>query len=129
MALLELALDVLFDPDFNSSFNIIRRVETIGQNGRVSYSQQVIPASGVVTSTGQNTLHRREDYQIGMRGISIVCSMPLLTNTTGKTADVVEWLGSQYLVEHCDLYPQFGTGWYQVEAISMTTIDPEPVYP
>lgn len=129
MALLELALDTLFDPDFNSPFTIIRRTEVLGLNGRVSYVSQTIQGNGVVTSTSQGTLQRREDYQVGMRGISIVCSMQLLTNTTGKTADVVEWLGSQYLVEHCDLYPQFGTGWFQVEAISMNTVDSEPVYP
>lgn len=129
MALLELALDTLFDPDIISPFNIVRRVETVGVNGRVSYSPTNIPGSGVVTSASQNSLMRREDYQVGMRGISIVCPMQLLTNTTGKNADIVQWLGSDYIVEHCDLYPHFGTGWYQVEAISMTTVDPTPVYP
>lgn len=123
MALLELALDILGDPDFESLFIVIRRAETVGADGRSVLTSSQLQGRGVVTSASQNNLSRREDYQIGMRGISVVTTLPLFGVRVGYQPDVILWNNSKYIVEHVDNYSHFGTGWYQVECISTEQID------
>lgn len=116
----------LLDPDFTDTFDVIRRQEVIGDNGRSS----VVPLTlrrqlGVVTATSPNDLQRQDNYQSMSRSISIVCKLQLRGETSDAQPDLVVWRGSQYLVKHVDPYPQFGPGFWQAECSSVEKVDPE----
>lgn len=126
MALLDVSLDTLFDPMFLDSFVVNRRQEIVGNNGRSTLNVVQSNQQGVVASISPNDLVRRDDYQIGMRGITVVTAFQLQMVVQGYQPDVVTWRGDNYIVKHIDYYPQFGTGFYQAECMSIDKVDVVP---
>lgn len=123
MALLDVS-DVLLDPDFTDIFAVRRRMETVNSSGRSVVTERIFPnLIGVITAGSPSDLDRREDYQNMSRSLVIVCQFPLRGETTNYQPDIVVWKGSNYLVKHVDLYPQFGKGFYQAECSSMDKAD------
>lgn len=116
---------LLLDPDFADTFDVKRRTETIGSNGRSTVSEQTFSGIiGVVTANSPSDLDRQEGYQSMTRSISVVSKFRLRGETTNQQPDIVLWRGSNYVVKHVDLYPQFGEGFVQAECSSMDRTDP-----
>ena len=126
MALLDVSLDTMFDPNFLDGFVVNRRQEVVGNNGRSSLTITPYNAQGVVTSSSPNEMEKLDGYQIGNRGISIVTNFQLQGEVTGYQPDVIVWRGDNYVVKHIDYYPQFGSGFYQVECLSIDKTDIVP---
>lgn len=123
MALLDVS-DVLLDPDFTDFFSVRRRFEKVDIQGRSQIHERIFPnLVGVITAGSPSDLDRQENYQNMSRSLTIVCQFPLRGETTNYQPDVVVWKGSNYLVKHVDLYPQFGKGFYQAECSSMNKTD------
>lgn len=116
--------DILTDPDFADSFDVIRRTQTIDNHGRsvdteTTYANQI----GVITNASPNDLNRIEDYQNSQRYLSIVTKFRLQLPSTGKNADIVSWRGDRYLVKTLEPYPQYGQGFYQAIVASTDILD------
>ena len=123
MALLDVT-SLLADPDLTDTFTVLRRVETVGTNGRSTTSSQTfVNVVGVVTAIGPSDLDRKDDYQSMSRSISIVTKFRMQGEVTGAQPDIVVWRGDSYVVRSIDLYPQFGPGFVQVECTSMDRTD------
>lgn len=119
--------DVLLDPTLAMGFSVIRRVETIGNNGRASLSEtRFDDIIGVVTSSSRNDLQRLPEDQRAGRHLTVITKFRLQAPTPGKQPDVVVWGGNRFVVKELDPYPQYGAGFIQAIVGSMDSID-EPV--
>jgi len=122
MALLDVT-DVLFDPDFTDAFNIKRRTETVGTDGRVLVGTTTTASRGVVTMAGPNDLARLDDAQRMWRVISVVTAANLRGAVNGYQPDVIQWRGDDFIVASIDNYPQFGRGFTQAICVGMDLVD------
>lgn len=124
MALLDVS-EILNDPDLVDRFDVVRRMETVGTNGRSTTSSQTFKGIiGVVTASSPNDIDRQENYQAMPRIISVVTKFRLRSIVNNEQPDIVVWRGSNYLVRQIDQYPQFGNGFVQAECASMDKTDP-----
>jgi len=122
---IDIASQVVLDPLLADTFTVVRRTETRDTHGRsVKGDQRFIGVVGVVTAISPNNLDRHEGYQVQGRAISIVTQFRIQGESSGFQPDIVLWRGSQFVVKAIDLYPQFGAGFVQVEAVSMDHTDP-----
>ena len=122
--LLDVTLPIT-DPDFASSFSVIRRIETVGTNGRNSFTPTTFSGViGVVTAASGNDLDRREAFQVAGRAISVVTKFELQGEATGIQPDLIYWRGSYYLVKLVDPYGHFGPGFYEALCESTNYTDP-----
>lgn len=116
--------EILTDSDLATTFNVIRRAETVGTNGRQTTTNTTFSnVVGVVTAIGPNDLDRQDGYEKNYRSISVVTKFNLRGASTGYQPDIIFWRGTNYVVRAIDNYPQFGQGFYQVECTSMDQID------
>jgi hypothetical protein len=101
----------LCNPFTIDQFNVIRRAETIGDNGRSVLTPEPIQGVyGVVSPEKVKEIHRRDDGSLPDAVIGIVTKFALLNNSQGLQADVVLWHGNQWLVEEIMDYSSWGEG-------------------
>lgn len=123
MPLLDVS-SLLTDPDVVDVFDVTRRVQIVDNHGRTGTADKIFPRIlGVVTMSSPTDLDRSEDFQVTSRSIQIVCKFALSSESTGSQPDIVRWRGSNYIVRHVDLYPQFGQGFFQAECESTNKTD------
>ena len=122
---------VLLDPDFCDSLVCRRRQQAMSATGRAIMEEMLLPFSGVVTAISPSDLDRQEDYSIMSRSISVVTKFRAQGETVGYQPDVLVWRGNNFVVKHVDPYPQFGEGFYQIEARSQDKVDGQflPILP
>ena len=121
MALLDVT-SVLTDPDFVSEFTVERRIETVDNHGRSVQTIEKFSAIGVVTASSPNELERPEEYEKFGRAITVVTKSKLRGAIKNYQPDIIVWLGNRFVVKAIDLYPQFGAGFYQIEAEALETV-------
>lgn len=118
-------LDVSFvtrDPMLSDAITVTRRMEIMGNDGRVTTSNTVASATGVVTQM-EGTLERRDDAEFVPRKIQIATAYPLREATQGYKPDIVTWNGTDYVVIAVYPYNRFGSGLWRAELESFTNID------
>lgn len=119
--------EVLADPMLASSFTVIRRSEVLGQNGRVNIDPVNLgEKTGVVYPTGRNDLARLDDQQMMGKHINIVTDFRLQGPAPGFQPDLIGWHGDFYVVQLLDDYTDFGAGFVQAVAGSMSSVDQPP---
>ena len=120
-------LDVSFltvDPMLADTFNVARRTEVVGADGRPAItSVTTTGVLGVVTQEDPSKLTRSDDSQIADRCISVVTQFALRGVTSGFQPDLIIWNGTTYLVNSVKPYSRFGAGMYEALAGSMTAAD------
>ncbi len=109
--------DVLDDPDFNESFNVIRRTRTVDEFGRGVVTEEIIPLNGVVQPASSRTLERINigDWKLG--GIDVWCRKDIKLNTDGNLPDEIEWGGSRYMVVGDQDWSHYASGYWEVVAV------------
>lgn len=120
--------DILLDPDIAGTFDVCRRVQVIGINGRAkardSWFRNVL---GVVCIASPGDLERLDDNQRMGRNISIVTRFrlngPAVNGRVDYQPDYILWMGDHFIVKHLDPYPQYGNGFIQAIAGSVDSID------
>ena len=118
---------VATSPFLSDSLQLVRRVETVNAaTGRaVIASQAPVACRGVVTMAGSSNVQRTENGAMQPRAISIVTRTRMRgVEQGGGQPDWIIWRGITFTVTGCDPYPQFGRGFYQVEALSEQAADP-----
>lgn len=115
---------VLLDPMFATSFDVVRRAETVGANGRTALAPTSYPGQvGVVTPADPDKLERGADGQQQTRAINIRTRFALRDASSGTAPDLVTYDGSQYEVKMVKPW-RYGRGWYTALATSIVTQDP-----
>lgn len=124
MAYLDVS-DAILDPMLASRFTVRRRSEAVDGFGisRQTF-QRIQNIVGVVCDASPGDLRRLPEDQWMARHISVVTRYRLIGPAPGMQPDVIEWQGSDYVVKLLGPYAQFGAGFVQAIAGSMTTIDP-----
>ena len=123
MALLDVS-SILIDPDLTDRFSVRRRKADVDIQGRLAISEQLFTGIiGVITTANPNDLDRQDDFSVFTRTLSVVTRFRLRGEVKGYQPDVIVWHGNNFVVKHIDLYPQFGSGFYQAECESMDRTD------
>lgn len=118
---------IVDSPFLSDEFQVIRKAETVGVNGRSTTSAKQFCAHGVVTQAGRGDLERLDDAQRAEYVISVISQTQLRGPTPGAQPDHIKWAGTEFLVIKCLPYPRYGQGWYKILAASQTAIDPMPI--
>ena len=109
MPLLDVS-DVLSDPMFQTTFQVIRSVESVTSGGVAQQSTQTLRAMGVVTPNDDTILQRLMDGS-RIAGSITVHTKFALTDGAGTTiADIVVWRNRQWTVTSVGDWGQFGAG-------------------
>lgn len=109
-------------------FIVIRRVETVGDNGESSVEVFRYPAAGSIQPEGDNDLEREADFDTGVHTIAVITPFRLrLSATDGKGVsfkpDIVGWNGNNYVVKTVEDYSHFGRGLIQAICTSEDFVD------
>lgn len=115
---------VLLDPMFTSSFDVERRAETVGSNGRAT----LVPSTfanvvGVITPADPDRLARESEGQSQTRSINVRTRFMLRDASAGSAPDIVIYDGARYEVKMVKPW-KYGQGWYTALASSIAAQDP-----
>lgn len=115
-------LDVSFvtqDPMLADRFDVRRRLDVVGLNGRVSATpdQFYTGLIGVITLEEPvgttNNLIRTEDSQSVNRRIFVAAKFQFIDASNGRQPDEITWDGEIYTVEKAVPYSRYGNGIYE----------------
>jgi hypothetical protein len=114
----------LNSPMLADRFAVIRRQQTIGNNGRAAFNATNIPAvSGVVYPSTRNDLERFPNFQVTGKTITVITRFALRSESETHGADyapdIVLWHGDNFLVSALEDWSNFGPGY--VMAICAST--------
>lgn len=124
--------DLLSDPDVaGDGFQVVRRQETVGTNGRPVLTAWLMEAEGAVYPTGPNSLVREEATSAQLNSITVVTAFPLrgvAQDEAGNTfqPDLVLWEDSYYIVSTLNSYMRYGRGFVEAECTEFTYVGPPP---
>lgn len=126
--------DILFDPDIaGDTFSVIRRMETISDQGRKTISNaQIDGVIGAIFPTGDNSLVRKDDFENAVSTITVVTTFRLRGPSKDESgnkfdADVVLWNGINYIVSSLKPFTQYGPGFVEAECSSKDLLDQAPI--
>lgn len=104
--------ELLDDPDFvTGNLVVISRAQSVNASGRTENTEVRTTFSGVVFPGTGNMMLRTPDGERVTGDISIVTRHYLTDGIgQGRTADVVEYAGGQYIVKNTFDYSNWGRG-------------------
>lgn len=113
--------EVIDDPDLTESVTLLRRVETLGANGRNTITETSYTIGAVVTPGTQPGFIRTPDGQAMPNTITVHTSTILQGPAAGLQPDIIQWNGMNYVVRIIYDFSNFGAGFTsaQCEAISL----------
>lgn len=118
----------LCNPFTIDQFNVIRRTETVNDNGRGVLTPTTIQGVyGVVTQEKVKEIHRRDDGSLPSAIIGIVTKFALTNNVQGLQADIVLWHGNQWLVQEIMDYSSWGEGFIKATGFLQDVVLVKPV--
>jgi hypothetical protein len=118
--------DIPICEEFGDKFDVIRRPETINESGRSSAAQVVGSAVGTIYPTGDNSLVRQTDFELGRKTLTVVTPYRLQQAAPGHQPDVILYRGNQYVVTSVEDYSQYGAGIIVAEVSSIAGIPAAP---
>lgn len=112
--------DNLDDPDFASTFDVFRAVESVSDKGRASATAISDPLDkgvrGVVVPAGSLELQRLADGERNRGAINIWTRYRLSDGKGAEEAHIVVWSNNHYVVVAVDDYTAFGSGFVKATA-------------
>lgn len=115
MALIDVS-ELMLDPDFISSFNIVRRTPTVNSFGENSLAEVLIQnVKGSVQAVGKETAERLPEGINLKDFITIFTKTPVRADAVNGYPDVIIWEGLRYQVYQVLPWSNFGAGWYMVD--------------
>jgi len=121
--------ELLDDPDFAGTFDVIRRVETISPlTGRSSTAETTeSDIDGVVTPGDAGDLLRKDDSQMTSRIITVTTKYRLRASGDGFQPDIVLYDGIRFTVRAAKAWHKLGDGFIRAACVSERAADPAPV--
>jgi len=111
---IEIAFEVLTDPDFLSRFDYKRRTQSVNGFGEAVVTESDLYGFGVVAPEGKNKLVRNEDYQTTNKFLVIISKGKLIDSNSSSNPDLVIWDNNKYTVVSSNPYANYGSGFYQM---------------
>lgn len=124
--------DLLLDGDIaGESFTVIRRQETVGNNGVTAIAQTNLSAVGSISPTGDNSLVRAEAFQTQANTIKVITNFRLRGPSKDGAGnsfqpDIIQWNGNHFVVRVINEWTSYGAGFVEVECSSIDFIDLAP---
>lgn len=113
MPLLDVS-DILDDPDFADTFDVIRTHVSVGNDGvAVATTETLIGVVGVITAGLGDVLRRRAEGEQITGSITVHSQVPLVPGEAGQTADIVVYpsgSANRYTVAVTSDYSRYGAG-------------------
>jgi hypothetical protein len=115
-------------PMFADTFTVIRRQQTVGDNGRVTFNPTTFPnLHGTVYPSSKNDLERFPNLQVMGKALSVVTRFALRgeSEVTGTdfAPDIVQWHGDNFVVMDLQDYSSWGNGFILAICQSMDLKD------
>ena len=101
--------DLLVDPDFCEQVTLVRRTQTIANNGVVSLSSTTSTIIAVVTAFGGDMV-RQSEAEFATNAIIVHSITKLEGVTPSGPPDIIIWRGNNYIVKRSNDWSDFGTG-------------------
>lgn len=119
--------EVLFDPDLADMFDVVRKEETVNEQGRSTIKERRYQdIVGVITAQSPAELLRRDDGQMMPRKYVVVTVFRLQGPGKGYQPDDI-WLdGQRFTVTEVLPYSRFGSGFVEAIVTSMNASNPAP---
>lgn len=112
--------EVLFDPDMADTFDVKRRTEVVGQNGRTTVVDTLHPRIvGVILPETPSELIRRDDGQMTTHKMTIISMFRLRAAAEGNQPDHIVYGGAVYTVTSVMPLSRFGKGFTEAVATYM----------
>ena len=120
--------DVLVDSDLADTFDVHRRLEVVGTDGRATITEQppVLGVLGIVVPGDPGNLLRKDDSQMTSRVITITTAFRLRASGATFQPDVVLYDGVRFTVKATKLWNRLGSGFIKAAAASENAYDPAP---
>ncbi|KAA6459630.1 phage head-tail adapter protein [Acidobacteria bacterium AB60] len=123
--------NVILSPMLSDSFSVIRRQQTVGNNGRASYtSTTTAGVGGVVYPSNKNDLERFPNLQVTAKTITVITTFALRGESevagTDFSPDIVQWHGDNFLVAALEDYSAYGPGFVLAICQSMDLKEAPP---
>lgn len=116
--------DLLVDPDLSDNFNVLRRAETVGTNGRTTVTETTYSGVvGVLTPSSPQDLKIVPEDQLMERHLTITTKFRLQGPSPGVLPDYVQWGGDTFVVIEIEPYTHFGGGFVKAVCGSIDTVD------
>lgn len=116
---------VLSDPLISSTFDVYRRAETVGTNGRVTITETPFPGiTGVVTPQDPAKITRSDASTIVEHAIEVNASFVFRDASLGFQPDRIHWQGRDYYVDSLYPFSHIGAGHQRILAVSLKATDP-----
>jgi hypothetical protein len=127
MALIDVSAAFL-SLELSDTFTVIRRMETLSQNGRSQLSTITFPQirGGTIYPTGDNSLVRSEDFTNAAKGLTICTNFRIQMTSPGYQPDLIFWGGDYFIVRKINDYSRFGSGMIVAECSSVDSVDLPP---
>lgn len=113
------------EPSFADTFAVIRRAETVGDDGISVLTPTTFPnLLGSICTAGGNDLERSADAGYSKKRISVVTQFKLRGAAIAGSGqnyqpDLIQWHGDYFIVETLDDYSSYGAGFVQAECSSI----------
>jgi hypothetical protein len=116
---------VLADPMFASTFDVIRRAEAVGSNGRTAMTPTTIPGVvGVVLPKDPADVVRSEEAAYVDHAIEVHAEFVFKDTTQGFQPDQIIWRGRTYTLHSLSPFSHYGAGYQRVVAVTQKPTDP-----
>lgn len=101
--------DLLVDPDFCETVTLIRRSQTIDNNGVASNVETSSQITAVVTAMDGDMV-RQPEGEYAKNSIVVHSITRLRGVTPGAVPDIIVWHGNNYIVKRSNDWSDFGAG-------------------
>lgn len=116
---------VLADPMFASTFDVIRRAEAVGTNGRMTVTPTNMPnIMGVVNPTDPAKITRKDDMTYFDHAIEVHASFVFREASIGFQPDQIVWRGRTYTLYELFPFSHYGAGFQRAIAVTQRPTDP-----
>lgn len=119
--------EAMYDSESWQPFTVLRRQETVGSNGRNTLTLTTLPAEGDVWPEGPSMINRRPDGTLPTKTLCIVTQFALRDNTKGYQADIVQWAGDKYVVDHIEDWSHVNPNFIKATCLLFATTATAPV--
>jgi hypothetical protein len=118
-------------PMLADQFSVIRRTQTVGNNGRASFTSATPQnACGTVYPSNKNDLERFPNLQVMGKALSVVTRFALRGESevagTDYAPDIVQWHGDNFVVVDLQDFSSWGNGFILAICQSMDLKDVPP---
>ena len=114
---------LLLDPDFVDPVTVRRQVETVGDDGRVTYETRTFQILASIQSMSGDNLFNDVDRSRNHGSYEVITTFPLAVATDTTSADIVLWSGVEFIVTSIGRFGNFG-GQYEGTMEIMTVSPP-----